>query len=91
MNHNILGSIPQIPLLLEYQFSHTVARDTRAESTATDCKIAQLMAQRKRLRESAKKMKQCTRIQIEKLGLTEQKIQTKQKTERRKNRGRGLT
>jgi hypothetical protein len=49
------------------------------------------MAQRKRLRENAKKMKQCTRIQIEKLGLTEQKIQTKQKTERRKNRGRGLT
>jgi chromosome segregation ATPase len=76
MNHNVQGSIPNISTSSSrvWQFLSNIAKDTHCESTAIDRKIAQLKAQRKRLRENAKKIKQRIREQTEKLRLIEQEI-----------------
>jgi chromosome segregation ATPase len=76
MNQNTPCSIPQTLASSSrvLEFLQKVARNTRAESTATDCKIAQLSAQRKRLREDAKEIKQRIREQTERLRLAEQEI-----------------
>ncbi len=76
MNHNVQGSIPNSSTSSSrvLHFLESVARNTHSESTAIDRKIAQLKAQRKRLRENAKKIKQRIREQTEKLRLIEQEI-----------------
>jgi chromosome segregation ATPase len=76
MNHNVQGSIPNISTSSSrvWQFLSDIAKDTHCESTAIDRKIAQLKAQRKKLRENAKKTKQRIREQTEKLRLIEQEI-----------------
>jgi chromosome segregation ATPase len=75
MNHNIQGSIPTSNSSSRVlHFLESIASNTRNESTAIDRKIAQLKAQRKRLRENAKKIKQRIREQTEKLILIEQEI-----------------
>jgi septal ring factor EnvC (AmiA/AmiB activator) len=57
-----------------FEVLKNLATDSRTGSTATDRKIAQLKAQRKRLRENAKKIKQRIREQTEKLRFNEQEI-----------------
>ncbi len=75
INLNTPGSIPQIPASSwVLQIIHAVALDTRPEPTTTYRKIAQIIAQRKRLRENAKTIMQRVRIQTENLRLTEQEI-----------------
>jgi chromosome segregation ATPase len=76
MNNNIQGSIPNSSTSSSrvLHFLESIARNTHSESTAIDSKIAQLKAQRKRLRENAKKIKQRIREQTEKLRLIEQEI-----------------
>lgn len=76
MNSNVDGSIPaQTPSSSRvFNFLESLAKNTRSESTTTDRKIAQLKAQRKRLRECNKKIKQRIREQTEKLRLNEQEI-----------------
>ena len=76
MNTNVAGSIPAHTTSSSrvFEFLESVARNTRSESTATDRKIVQLKAQRKRLRECNKKIKQRIREQTEKLKLNEQEI-----------------
>jgi chromosome segregation ATPase len=76
LNNNIQGSIPNSSTSSSRVlcFLESIARNTYSESTAIDRKIAQLKAQRKRLRENAKKIKQRIREQTEKLRLIEQEI-----------------
>jgi septal ring factor EnvC (AmiA/AmiB activator) len=76
MNTNVLGSIPNSSTSSSRVlcFLESIARNTYSESTAIDRKIAQLKAQRKRLRENSKKIKQRIREQTEKLRLIEQEI-----------------
>jgi chromosome segregation ATPase len=76
MNNNVQGSIPNSSTSSSrvWQFLSDIAKDTHCESTAIDRKIAQLKAQRKKLRENAKKTKQRIREQTEKLRLIEQEI-----------------
>jgi chromosome segregation ATPase len=76
MNNNVQGSIPNsfTSSSRVLHFLESIANDTRSESTAIDRKISQLKAQRKRLRENAKKIKQRIKEQTEKLRLTEQEI-----------------
>ncbi len=75
MNQNTPCSIPQtLASSRVLEFLQKVVWNTRAESTATDRKIAQVSAQRKRLRENAKKIKQRIREQTERLRLAEQEI-----------------
>jgi peptidoglycan hydrolase CwlO-like protein len=76
MNNNVQGSIPNSSTSSSrvLHFLESIARNTHSESTAIDRKIAQLKAQRERLRENAKKIKQRIREQTEKLRLIEQEI-----------------
>ncbi len=75
MNENIPSSNPTYDTSSRvFEFLKNLATDSRTESMAIDCKIAQLKAQRKRLRENAKKIKQRIREQTEKLRLNEQEI-----------------
>jgi peptidoglycan hydrolase CwlO-like protein len=76
MNHNVQGSIPHSSTSSSrvWQFLSDIAKDTHCESTAIDRKIAQLKAQRKKLRENAKKTKQRIREQTDKLRLYEQEL-----------------
>ncbi len=76
MNNNVQGSIPNSSTSSSrvLYFLESIARNTHSESTAIDRKIAQLKAQRKRLRENAKKINQRIREQTEKLKLIEQEI-----------------
>jgi chromosome segregation ATPase len=69
MNNNIQGSIPNSSTSYSrvWQFLSDIAKDTHSESTTIDRKIAQLKAQRKKLRENAKKTKQRIREQTDKL------------------------
>jgi peptidoglycan hydrolase CwlO-like protein len=76
MNHNVQGWIPNSSTSSSrvLYFLESIARNTHSESTAIDRKIAQLKAQRKKLRENAKKTKQRIREQTDKLRLYEQEI-----------------
>ncbi len=76
MNYNVQGSIPNSSTSSSrvLHFLESIARNTHSESTAIDRKIAQLKAQRKKLRENAKKTKQRIREQTDKLRLYEQEI-----------------
>jgi peptidoglycan hydrolase CwlO-like protein len=76
MNHNVQGSIPNSSTSSSrvLHFLESIARNTHSESTAIDRKIAQLKAQRKKLRENAKKTKQRIKEQTDKLRLYEQEI-----------------
>jgi peptidoglycan hydrolase CwlO-like protein len=76
MNNNVQGSIPNSSTSSSrvWQFLSDIAKDTHSESTAIDRKIAQLKAQRKKLRENTKKTKQRIREQTDKLRLYEQEI-----------------
>jgi cell division protein FtsB len=69
MNNNIQGSIPNSSTSSSrvWQFLSEIAKYTHIESTTINRKIAQLKAQRKRLRENAKKAKQRMREQTDKL------------------------
>ena len=75
-NNNVQGWIPNSSTSSSrvWQFLSDIAKDTRSESTAIDRKIAQLKAQRNKLRENAKKTKQRIREQTDKLRLYEQEI-----------------
>jgi hypothetical protein len=71
MNQNIPSSNPTYDTSSRFfKFLKNLATDSRTESTATDRKIAQ----RKRLRENAKNIKQRIREQTEELRLNEQQI-----------------
>ncbi len=69
MNNNIQGSITNSSTSSSrvWQFLSDIAKDTHSESTKIDRKIVQLKAQRKKLRENAKKTKQRIREQTDKL------------------------
>ena len=68
MNQNIPSSNPTYDTSSRvFEVLKNLATDSRTESTATDRKIAQ----RKRLRENAKNIKQRIREQTEKLRLNE--------------------
>ncbi len=76
LDQNVPGSNP-VPVnssLRVFEFLKDVASGSRADSTATDLKIAQLKAQKKRFLKNAKKIKQRIREQTVKLRLCEQQI-----------------
>ena len=75
MNANVLGSIPNYSSSRVFKFLSDIAENTHSESTAIiDRKIAQLKAQRKKLKENTKKTKQRIQEQTDKFRLYQQEI-----------------
>ncbi len=67
MNTNASGSIPNNSTSSRvWKFLSDIAENTHSESTAIDRKIAQLKAQRRKLKENARKTKQRIREQTDK-------------------------
>ena len=74
LNTNSRGSIPNnsVSSSRVWKFLSDIAENTQSESTAIDREIAQLKAQRRKLKENVKKTKQRIREQTDKLKLYEQ-------------------